>query len=104
MNIREQKGLQIAQKHNIIQSGNLWLVPSQSGKGKYKVRPDLPYCSCPDYEIRRHKCKHIFAVEQTIERTKTVVIEDGKTTLLNGQSHSQDLPSGVARLQRRADE
>jgi hypothetical protein len=36
MSIREQKGREIANRTNIIQDGNLWLVPSQSGKGKYK--------------------------------------------------------------------
>jgi len=81
MNLREQKGKEIANRTNIIQDGNLWLVPSQSGKGKYKVNADKETCSCPDYDFRRQKCKHIFAVEETIERTKTVVVEDGKTTV-----------------------
>ncbi|HEX8139419.1 MAG TPA: transposase [Pyrinomonadaceae bacterium] len=80
MDIRQQKGQQIAQRAHITRSGNLWLVPSQSGKGKYKVRPDIPYCSCADYEFRRQPCKHIFAVQVTIERTKTTVTENGKTT------------------------
>lgn len=81
MSIRQQKGREIANRTNIIQDGNLWLVPSQSGKGKYKVNPEKQTCSCPDYDFRRQKCKHIFAVEETIERTKTVVVEDGKTTV-----------------------
>jgi transposase/predicted nucleic acid-binding Zn finger protein len=81
MSIREQKGREIANRTNIIQDGNLWLVPSQSGKGKYKVNPEKQSCSCPDYDFRRQKCKHIFAVEETIERTKIVVVEDGKTTV-----------------------
>jgi transposase/predicted nucleic acid-binding Zn finger protein len=81
MSIRQQKGREIANRTNIIQDGNLWLVPSQSGKGKYKVNPEKQTCSCPDYDFRRQKCKHIFAVEETIERTKTVTVEDGKTTV-----------------------
>jgi hypothetical protein len=81
MEIREQKGREIAQNVNIKQEGNLWLVPSQSGKGKYKVRPDLPYCSCPDFDFRRDKCKHIFAVETTIRREKITITEKGKTTV-----------------------
>lgn len=80
MSIREQKGCEIADRARIIKEGNLYLVPSQSGKGKYKVRPDLPYCSCADFDFRRQPCKHIFAVQVTIERTKTVVTENGKTT------------------------
>jgi hypothetical protein len=83
MSLREAKGREIADKARIIKEGNLYLVPSQSGKGKYKVRPDLPYCSCPDFDFRRQPCKHIFAVQITIEKTettKTTVVENGKTT------------------------
>ncbi len=81
MEIREQKGNEMADKARIVREGNLYLVPSQSGKGKYKVRPDLPYCSCADYEFRRKPCKHIHAVQVVIERTRTTVIENGKTTV-----------------------
>ena len=80
MSVREAKGREIADRARIVKEGDLYLVPSQSGKGKYKVRPDLPYCSCPDFDFRRQPCKHIFAVQVTIERTKTTVTENGKTT------------------------
>lgn len=84
MSIREAKGREIADRARIVKEGNLYLVPSQSGRGKYKVRPDLPYCSCPDFDFRRQPCKHIFAVQITVEKTektKTTVIENGKTTV-----------------------
>lgn len=83
MSIREAKGREIADRARIIKEGNLYLVPSQSGKGKYKVRPDLPYCSCPDFDFRRQPCKHIFAVQVTIEKTKTTTTTttpEGQTT------------------------
>jgi transposase len=75
MSIREAKGRQIADRARIVREGNLYLVPSERGKGKYKVRPDIPYCSCADYEFRRQPCKHIFAVQVTIERTQTTITE-----------------------------
>ncbi len=81
MNLREQKGLQIANKASITKQGNLYLVPSQSGRGKYKVDPQAQRCTCADYEFKQAKCKHIFAVEHTIEKTKTTVTENGKTTV-----------------------
>lgn len=81
MSIRQQKGREIANRITIVQDGNLWLVPSQSGRGKYRVNTEKQTCSCPDYDFRRQKCKHIFAVEETIERTKTTTVEDGKTTV-----------------------
>jgi transposase/predicted nucleic acid-binding Zn finger protein len=82
MSIREVKGQDIANRFRIVREGNLYFVPSQSGKGKYKVRPDIPYCSCPDYEFRRDKCKHIYAVEISIQRERKTVTEtkaDGTT-------------------------
>jgi len=79
MSIRETKGQHIAQRAHIVRHGDLWLVPSQAGKGNYKVNPETPYCSCPDFEFRQDKCKHIFAVEIVIEKTKTTVTENGKT-------------------------
>lgn len=81
MTIREQKGRAIASKATITKQGDLWLVPSQSGKGKYKVNAEKNTCTCADFDFKRQKCKHIFAVEETIERTKTIVIEAGKTTV-----------------------
>jgi transposase/predicted nucleic acid-binding Zn finger protein len=81
MSIRQQKGLEIAKRATIKKHGNLWLVPSQSGKGKYSVDAEASRCTCPDFDLRRAKCKHIFAVEEVIERTKTTVIENGKTTV-----------------------
>ncbi|MDT7543361.1 MAG: hypothetical protein QOE33_3265 [Acidobacteriota bacterium] len=80
-NPREQKGLEIADRYRIIQQDGTWIVPSQNGKGKYKVDPDKGCCSCPDYEFTQSKCKHQFAVEFTIERTRTTTIEGDKTTV-----------------------
>jgi transposase len=81
MNLREQKGLQIADRTQIKKDGNLYLVPSQSGKGKYKVDPQAKTCSCPDYDFRRQPCKHIYAVEITVRRTQTTHRKAGVTTV-----------------------
>jgi len=82
MEMREQKGIVIATKASLKRDGNLWLVPSQAGHGKYKVDAEAKRCSCPDFEIRKAKCKHIFAVEYTIqcEQTVTTKAADGATT------------------------
>jgi transposase len=101
MNLRETKGQQIAYHQQIVKSGNLWLVPSQSGKGKYKVDPQAKTCSCPDYDFRRQPCKHLYAVKITIaqiERTKTTVTENGKTTTtetvkVTRQTYKQEWPA-----------
>lgn len=83
MDPREEKGLQIAATQKLTQSGNRWFVPSQSGRvgphgRSYVVKPDPanPHCTCPDHELGQHKCKHIFAVEYTIQREYST---DGQT-------------------------
>jgi transposase/predicted nucleic acid-binding Zn finger protein len=84
MSLREKKGRQIAEKSKITRRGNLWLVPSQGGHGMlYKVDFENGKCSCPDFEIRRQPCKHVFAVQFVIEKTvytRSTVTESGKTT------------------------
>lgn len=71
---REQRGLVIAAKSKLQRSddGNRWFVPSQTGhRGTYytvKTDPAKPHCTCPDFECRQLRCKHIFAVEYVIQR------------------------------------
>lgn len=74
MNEREAKALVIAATSKLTKKGDLWLVPSQSGKGKYEVdpNPESPRCTCPDFETRRLKCKHIFAAEIVIQREQSI--------------------------------
>src|SRR5947208_9311888 len=78
MSEREQKALQIAAKSKLTRKGDTWLVPSQAGTKKYTVdpNPQSPSCTCPDFEARQLRCKHIFAVEYTIQREYT---DDGET-------------------------
>ncbi len=81
MEERELKALQIAAKSKLTRRGKTWLVPSQSVRGaQYTVKldPKEPECSCPDFEGRKLRCKHIFAVEYTIERDET---PDGETVV-----------------------
>jgi hypothetical protein len=84
MTEREQKALIIAAKSKLVKKGDVWRVPSQSGyKPYYEVdpNPESPRCTCPDFETRRERCKHIFAVEYTIEREQSITqTTDGDTT------------------------
>jgi transposase len=82
MSIREAKGRDIADKAQIVKSGNLYLVPSQSGGKRYKVDPVAGSCSCPDFDFTQAKCKHLFVVEFTVQRERKTVTEtkaDGAT-------------------------
>lgn len=84
MTEREEKALVIAAKSKLTKKGDIWRVPSQSGyKPYYEVdpNPESPRCTCPDFETRRQRCKHIFAVEIVIERERSVTeTTDGDTT------------------------
>src|SRR5579863_1186454 len=80
METREQRGIAIAKGKALKQKGALWVVPSQSGSGTYVVEPGTqkPNCTCPDYETRGIKCKHLYAVEWTIRHS---VNEQGDVTI-----------------------
>ncbi len=68
MNNKQMKGLNIAKTQRILKRGHEWIVPSQSGRGNYTVTMNMegryPFrkCTCPDYELSRLDCKHIYAV------------------------------------------
>lgn len=64
---RSLRGLHLAQTLPIKPTTKGWVVPSQSGKGKYTVALDMSGCTCPDFETRQAKCKHIYAVEVMLE-------------------------------------
>ena len=78
---REQRGMLIAAKCRITKQGNGYSVPSASQDGtKYLVFPhgEKACCSCPDFQTRQMKCKHMFAVSFVIEREENA---DGTTTV-----------------------
>jgi transposase len=86
MDARKERGVQLAQRGHIVKQGDGWQVLSQTGNGHYLVKLDkTPSCTCPDFEVRRNKCKHIYAVEclivwetvtdgrqTTVTQTKTI--------------------------------
>lgn len=81
MDAREQRGLEIAARFHIDQKDGKWVVPSQSGNGKYTVNLNEQNCTCPDHETHGFKCKHMFAVEFMIQRERGIThTTDGDTT------------------------
>ena len=69
---------------NHVLSAAAWAtrcLPSPA-TGSYVVSvDDEPFCSCPDFEKRQQPCKHVYAVEFTIQREER---PDGTTI----ESHS----------------
>src|SRR5580693_4944103 len=78
--IRKQRGLEIAAIIPIDRKGKNYLVPSMSGNGRYEVDPVAHTCTCPDHRDRQCKCKHQWAVEFAAKR-ETTVNQDGSTTV-----------------------
>jgi transposase len=94
---RQIKALQIAATSKLTRKGNTWIVPSQAGNGEYKVNPDpqAPNCTCPDFEFRNARCKHVLAVEYTLQRERlpdgsTVVTE---TVSVTRKTYTQNWPA-----------
>ena len=66
---RQQRGLAIAALTQIEKNRLGYKIASQSGNGSYVVTPgDDPFCTCPDFEKRGERCKHVYAVEFIIQR------------------------------------
>jgi transposase len=89
LELRKERGERIANTSQIVRSEKGWLVPSQSTTGKYLVRfrRDEPECSCPDFETRHIKCKHIFAVEMTITKQ---IDQEGNVIVTKKVTYSQN--------------
>jgi transposase len=70
MDMRELKGLEIAARSKIEFDGSAWLVPSQSGKGKYRVllSAEGDSCNCDDFALNLKPCKHVHAARIVRER------------------------------------
>ena len=66
---RQRRGLAIAAITKIERNRIGYKVPSQSGNGTYMVSlDDAPFCTCFDFEKRQQSCKHIYAVQYTVQR------------------------------------
>jgi len=81
---RVERGKLISQTSQIIKIPGGWRVPSQSdARLAYlvKFRKHKPECECPDCQIGRKKCKHIYAVEFYI---KQEIDQEGKIKQTKG--------------------
>lgn len=82
---RQVRGKLIAEMDRIEQQrSGKYRVHSQFGNGWYTVSMKLQSCTCPDYEERQSRCKHVWAVEYHEERVMkyrdTTVTEVRKRT------------------------
>jgi len=80
MDMRQQKGIEIAKKGGITETPKGWIVPSQSGNGSYLVYKEgmRTLCTCPDCELHKVECKHQIAVRYFYHE---VTDNEGRTTI-----------------------
>ncbi len=97
MDQRQLKAISIANNSQIIEStAGKWFVPSQSGRGHYSVGLNgIPRCNCPDFDTHGVKCKHIWAVEFTLEKRQNgnAVTQSVRVTEPTERTYSQNWPA-----------
>src|SRR3989339_546879 len=89
---RKIRGIEIAKTSRIVKNEKgQWKVPSQSGAGFYMVESNGfgASCNCPDHELRKCKCKHIWAVELIVTKE---IDNQGNVTITQTirKTYSQD--------------
>ena len=91
LQIRKQRGVEIAKTGKVRYNQGKWLVPSQSINRCYEVilKIDKSECTCQDFAERGIKCKHIFAVEITLSRKRGI---DGSITEVKKITYKQVWP------------
>jgi hypothetical protein len=107
---RETRALELYRTHgrDIERiSPDVYLVPSCSGEGTYRVDYGAESCSCPDHEIRGEVCKHILCIGvlRAKRRGATVralaALEESYRHELMDEEERQELRDRVLRLRRR---
>src|ERR1043165_6687466 len=77
-NVRQAKGLEKPTSQPLETSGGVWIVPSQSSPKKYTVNLHIQTCTCADFEAHRVKCKHIYAVEYSLQHDNGMALPESE--------------------------
>lgn len=86
---REERGRAIAKLGGIRQLGARYVIPSQSANANaptYLVDIVAETCTCPDFETRRVRCKHVEAAYFFLAAGGAMDKETGQVTLPKKQS------------------
>ena len=81
MDLRQLRGMELAETRTIRKRDGWWWVPSQTGSKLYRVQLTKKFatCECPDFELRGEACKHIVAA--CVMQIKQEQNADGTTTV-----------------------
>ena len=95
MDARQEKGLVLSKDKRIKEIiGGTWAVPSQNADAVYLVSTTASTCTCKDFESRKQRCKHLFAVEyvRTVETGADGVTVTTESVKYIKQTYTQDWP------------
>jgi Transposase len=92
INIRKERGYEIAATSLIVETEKGWKVSSQSGGGNYFVKSNgfSAICTCSDFKNGTEKCKHIWAVEFIITGKANSPVENTKKETYGQQWSAYD--------------
>lgn len=81
MDLREMRGIELAETRTIRKRDGWWWVPSQTGSRLYRVQLSKKFatCECADFAKRGQACKHIVAA--CVMQIKQEQNADGTTTV-----------------------
>jgi transposase len=81
MDLRQMRGMELAETRTIRKRDGWWWVPSQTGSKLYRVQLTKKFatCECADFESRGQACKHIVAA--CVMQIKQEQNADGTTTV-----------------------
>jgi len=81
MDLRQLRGMELAETRTIRKRDGWWWVPSQTGSKLYRVQLTSKFatCECADFERRGQACKHIVAA--CVMQIKQEQNADGTTTV-----------------------
>ena len=80
--LRQLRGIEIAETRTIRKRDGWWWVPSQAGTRLYRVQLTKQFatCECLDFKKRGEACKHIVAA--CVMQIKQEQNADGSTTVM----------------------
>src|ERR1700723_2417586 len=81
MDLRQLRGMELAETRTIRKRDGWWWVPSETGSRLYRVQLSKKFatCECRDFERRGQACKHIVAA--CVMQIKQERNADGTTTV-----------------------
>jgi hypothetical protein len=57
-----------------------------------RITEEFESCNCPDFELRGHRCKHLYCVESVIQRELQFETQTETVTIVKRRTYRQNWP------------